>query len=156
MANKLGDTLVVAAKMNDLKKQNKKLLKELEAAKKVLFRIDTQREGLKLFARHLKKAWGPLDPVEAKECGDEQVKIKRFDEKFLSVLKEVAQDPVFKEEHEKRINSEINQHVTSMMSHEERMELEHQEKVIRQRHEAARLAYGDPSQASPTPSRKKS
>ena len=137
--------------LKDLNKQNTKLIKEIEAARQVLFRVDAQREGLKLFARHLKKLWGPLDPVEAKACEDEQVKIKRFEDKFFSIFKEVSQDPVFKQEYEKIRNSEISQLVTNMMAHEVRMEQEHEEKVIRARHEADRLAYGHLSKPTHKP-----
>lgn len=137
MNDKLHDTLMMADKIRQLKKENTKLNRELEASKEVLFRIDTQREGLKLFARHLKKAWGPLDHKEAQECQDEEVKAKRFEEKLVNIIKEVSQDPVFKQTHRLKIDLEIHEKVTDMMSHEEKQELEHQMKVIRERHSSS-------------------
>lgn len=112
---------LIGIQNKNLEKENLRLKKELEAAKKIIFRMDRRREGFIRMVDHLRENWTPEDKNNEKEQGIKKDS-KKFNDALIESIANVNKDEKFCKEREILINREIEKEATEEVRKEEELE----------------------------------
>lgn len=111
-------SILIAAKIQRLERENKKLKKEADVAKRILFRMDRRRESLLRMVTHLRTAWEPENKNDTTEV-EFKNNHDKFNEAIKKSLSDVEKNVEFCKERDKALESQIQQEVNIAITEEE-------------------------------------
>lgn len=119
MSDEMIDAIgLVGQRQQALERENRRLQKEVKAAKTLLMRMDRKREGLLRMANQLRLNWVPLDVADP-----EQIALKKDDVHFqkalVKAISSVSGDEVFCTRRERELGQQLTDQVEAETTQEE-------------------------------------